>query len=298
MKFKARNVAICVGLFLFLLILQFPTRNFRGQVFEKIYRASRVQVSADDLGISLFGWPGLTLSNVDVSYAPMGINIAAKSAVFRVGLGRVWPPSPSYSGSIGDLQGGGDLWFRFVEGGGRIDVGIDGEAINAQLLSLYNFPPPVSGFLDIVGDLGITPQSLNQSTGKLEIKGKSIKLSPQNFQQFFRLPSTNIGNIAAKITINNGVAEINEFQLGDTKSDIQGKLTGNIKLGQVPEQSLLNLTLRVQLSQAFADNPASRDIKGFLSGYQVATNSYAMRWAATIGDMQVNMFSAIPQKVN
>ncbi|MCB0406360.1 MAG: hypothetical protein KDD51_16380, partial [Bdellovibrionales bacterium] len=98
--------------------------------------------------------------------------------------------------------------------------------------------------------------------------------------------------------INNGVAEIVEFQLGDGKSDLTIKLTGQLKLEPNFYRSHVKLRLDVMMSEAFANSQNARDLKGYLSTFVLSDGSYAMQWDKTIDQlMDMGSFGPLPQPI-
>ena len=157
MKFskpKASTVAICLALFIFFLILAFPFRNLKGYLFGQIYRNTGIYIIADDIYLSLWGWPGIGMTNVDVSL-PVGreeLDISCKSLVARVGLGSLFPPAPSISLSMSSLQKGGDLYVKVIKMKTSVSAVIDAEAVELSQLNIPGVNGPIVGKLDAEGD--------------------------------------------------------------------------------------------------------------------------------------------------
>ena len=56
---KLSTIFIGFGLFIFFLLLRFPYQNVRGWLFGLIYKNTGIYVLADEIYLSLFGWPGV-----------------------------------------------------------------------------------------------------------------------------------------------------------------------------------------------------------------------------------------------
>ncbi len=296
-KPSKQTIVICVFIFLFFLLLQFPFKNFRGQIFETVYKNTGVLISSDDIGLSFFGWPGIVLDNVYIDAQRSGIQISAQEAIVRVGLGRLWPPTPSYAGTLNGLESGGDLWFRYTGGTTLHDVELEGTNLGCDLFAFGKSSSPVNGKLNAEVDLAMDANNLAATSGYLDLTAQELEIAAQNFQQFFKLPQTKINDIKARIDVKNGIAVIKNFEFGSESSDLKGRISGEMQLGQSFPASHLKLRLDITLSPNFAADSRSIDLRSFLGGYRLAGESYAMQWNSSIAQMQNNLFSAIPQKV-
>ena len=114
----------------------------------------------------------------------------------------------------------------------------------------------------------------------------------------FPIPSMQVGNIKSKLGIKNGVLSIQNFQIGNSTADMQGALTGEIRLGKTWMASSMDVTLKFQLSAEYVKNPQAATLLSTLHTFQSEkTGRYGMRCNAKIEDI-VNKFAcAIPEKV-
>ncbi|MCA9242274.1 MAG: type II secretion system protein GspN [Planctomycetales bacterium] len=294
-----KTILICVALFFFFVLVQFPFKNFRGKIFEQIYRGSGILMTADDMGLSFFGWPGISFTNLNVDVQSAGFRIGAKEAVVRVGIGQLWPPALSYSGSLDEVSTGGDLWFRFVDGGNAYRIGAELTKFDGKAITFYQTPAPISGPISGDIDLGLNFKQPSESSGYVRLEGKNLVLQPQNYPPYFSISEpTKFGPGKIIINISNGVAEIVEFQFGDGKSDMTIKLTGQLKLEPNFYQSHLKLRLDIQMSDAFANSQNARDLKGYLSTFLLSNGSYAMQWDKTLAQLtDMGSFGPLPQPI-
>src|SRR5437899_1786864 len=53
---KISTIFICIGLFLFFLLICFPYQNLKGYIFGRIFKETGITVVADDIYPSFFGW--------------------------------------------------------------------------------------------------------------------------------------------------------------------------------------------------------------------------------------------------
>lgn len=294
---KLTSVLICTVLFLFFLLVLFPFQNLKGYLFSQIYQNTRILISAEEIYLSLFGWPGVGMKNVEVS-VPMGpgdLELSAKKVVCRVGIGSFWPPAPSVSLSLSGLKGGGDLWLKITRAGSVTKGSIEAEKVILEQLKFPSLPEPVHGTANISGDFSFDEAAFNKSSANLDIDVKKFRYPAQNLQGFV-LPEFNLATLFAQIRTRNGNIEISKSQLGEPKGDIQGRIAGELRLAQTLNQSFLNLGVYLQLSEKYRNDPNSATVTSFLSTFQRAPGDYGLKWAATLYDMQTNLFKALPQK--
>lgn len=300
MKFqrpKWSTVAICIGLFFFFVVILFPFQYLKGYLFTQIYQNSRILINAEEIYLSLFGWPGVGMKNVDVTI-PMGsgeLDLSAQKVIFRVGIGSLFPPAPSISLGLTGLKEGGDLWVKVTRAGAVVKGSIQAEKVVLKQLKFSDLPQPVEGTASIDGDFYFDETALNKSTIDMSVDMDGFKFPALNLQGML-FPAFNLGKVIAEIKTRNGNFEITKSQLGDLKGDFQGKLIGELRLAQMLSQCFLNLTLKIQLSEKYRNDPNNATITSFLGGYQMAPGDYALKWASTIGGMQSNLFNALPQK--
>src|SRR6185437_7851134 len=244
---KLSTILIAVGLFLAFLILQFPYQNLRGYIFGKIYKNSRIFITADDLSLTILGWPGLKLTNVNITI-PMAfgndLELASQKTVVRGGIGGLFPPYPIITLSMNKLKKGGDLWLKL----GQSSQFVRG-AVDAQDVSLEQFPVPgmsdaITGLVQADGDFVFNKVDLPKSSGEFNLKVTKFRVPPQNIQGIV-LPVLAIGDIKSKLQIRNGSVEITNCQLGTPTSDIRGTMSGDLRLGKDLMSSYLNLVLKL-----------------------------------------------------
>jgi type II secretion system protein N len=294
---KWSTIAICTGLFLFFLVILFPFQYLKGYLFTQIYQNSRILINAEEIYLSLFGWPGLGMKNVDVTI-PMGngdLDLAAKKVIFRVGLGSLFPPAPSISLGLTGLKGGGDLWVKVTRAGVVIKGSIEADKVVLSQLKFSDLPQPVQGTASIDGDFYFDETALNKSTLDMDVNIDGFHFPALNLQGVV-LPAWNLGKVIAEIKTRNGNFEIAKSQLGEGQGDFQGKILGELRLAPTLPECFLNLTLKIQLSEKYRNDPNNATITSFLGGFQMAPGDYALKWASTIGGMQSNLLNALPQK--
>jgi len=297
---KITTVLICFGLFLFFLILRFPFQNLRGFVFGKIYKETGIQVAAADLYLSIFGWPGVGMRNVDVSI-PVGrdeLDVSAEKLVARVGLGGLIPPRPSVSVNARGLKKGGDVWVKVTPGKTNTSASFDAEAVNLEQFAFAGPNQLIRGKLQGDGSFFFDASDLAKSSGNAEFSIEKLKTPAQNLQGIV-IPDVDFGTLKSKINIKNGVVEISSFQMGDAKSDIQGSIAGEVRLGKDIARSFLNITLKLQLSPQFMANPNSETIVSVLNSIDNSKpGTYAMKWSTSIEGITSNLWNALPKKVS
>ncbi len=293
---KLSTIGICVVLFLFFVVVLFPFQYLKGYIFNTIYQNSRILINAEEIYLSLFGWPGVGMKNVDVTI-PMGngeLDLAAKKVIVRLGLS-LSPLAPSVSLDLTGLKGGGDLWVKLAHSGQVTKGSIEASAVNLKQLKFSDLPQPVQGIANIDGDFYFDDAALIKSTLNMDIAIDGFNFPALNLQGML-FPAFPLGKVSAEIKTRDGKFEITNSQLGEPKGDFQGKLLGEFRLGQTIDDCFVNATLRLQLSEKYRNDPANATITSFLGGFQMAPGDYAMKWGATIGAMQTNLLNALPQK--
>lgn len=294
---KWSTVAICIGLFFFFFVVLFPFQNLKGYLFTQIYQNTRILINAEEIYLSFFGWPGIGMTNVDVTL-PTGtgeLDLSAKKMIMRVGIGSFFPPAPSVSLGISGLKEGGDLWVKVTRAGAVVKGSLEADKVVLKQLKFSDLPQPVEGVANIDSDFYFDETALNKSTLDMSVDIDGFFFPALNLQGML-FPAFKLGKVLAEIKTRNGNFEVTKSQLGDLKGDFQGKLIGELRLAQVLSQAFLNLTLKIQLSEKYRNDPNNATITSFLGGYQMAPGDYALKWASTIGAMQTNLFNALPQK--
>jgi type II secretion system protein N len=297
---KASTILAATGLFFFFLLLEFPYQNLRGYLFGQIYKNTHIFITADDLSLTLFGWPGLKLYKVNISI-PMGINdleLTSEKTVVRAGVGGLFPPYPTLSLSMQGLKKGGYLYVKLGQNSGFIKGMIESNDLALEQLPMAGLSEPLVGRLQADGNLVYDRSDLQKSQGELDLNLTKFRVPAQNLQGIVLAPM-DIGTVKSKIIVKNGTLDLTNFQIGTPTSDIRGSLSGEVRLGKDVMASHINVVLKLQLSDKFRQNPQSATLVSLLQSYQNNTpGDYAMKWNATVNDMSSNLVMAIPQKAN
>lgn len=299
-KPKPMTILICFVIFVFFVFMTFPFQNLRGFIFGRIYQTTKILIVAEDLYPTVFGWPGLGIRNVNVTL-PVGnseMDLASEKLIFRVGLGGLIPPVPAVIMSMKGLKKGGDLYMKFSQTRTRTSGTVQADDVELKQLAFSGLSEPIPGKLNLDTDFTVDTSDLSKSVGTAKLDVFKLKVPPQNLQGFL-LPPLNVGEIKGRLTMKNGIAEIGSFQFGSKDSDIKGSISGDMRLGQTLMASFLNLTLKIQLSDSYRQNPQAATFVSLLESYKTSATGgeYAMKWSATLQDMTTNIVAAIPQKV-
>src|SRR4051812_23137951 len=104
------------------------------------------------------------------------------------------------------------------------------------------------------------------------------------------LPALSWDEVTAKLAMRNGNLEIVESRLGTPKADLQGNLTGYVRLGRDWPSSSVNLTMTLRVSEAYRNAPTSSTLMALLNTYKSAKNpgEYAMKWSGTVQAVTMN----------
>ena len=296
---KLSTIFICIGLFFFFLLFRFPYQNVRGWLFGTIYKSTGVYVIADEIYLSIFGWPGLGMKKVDAT-VPLGtseIDISSQKMIFRVGLAGIFPPVPSVSISASGLKKGGDLFVKASQGKAYTSAKIEAEAVALEQF-FANTAEAVTGQLMADGAFTYDAKDLAKSSGYLDFSIERLRTPAQNFQGIV-FPAISFGNLKAKVAVKNGTVDVLNFQFGDSNSDLQGSIAGEVKLGQDIYASTLNITLKITPSPKFRENSQAQTIISILNSIDDSKpTTYAMKWSTSIQGIVTNLWNALPKKIS
>lgn len=278
---QLKTILLCIGLFIFFLILRFPYQNFRGYLFGQIFNATRILIVADDIYPSLLGWPGVGIRHVDITL-PVGdseLDLSSEKVLAKIGLGGLFPPVPAFSLSILDLKKGGDLYLKFSQSGKQMNASVEADDVELEQLKFSSLAQSFVGKLNTDTDLSIDTDDLSKANGKISLDIEKLKLPMFNMSSYgFVIPSIKVGSVKSKIKIQNGVAEFSDFKIGGKDSDIQGSINGEIRLGRDILSSSSNLVVRLQLSDALQKNPQAETLVSFLKVFRnEKTGAYAIK---------------------
>ncbi len=304
------TILICVGLFFFFLVVRFPFQNLRGFIFTKIYKQTGVLIVSEDMYLTLFGWPGVGLRNVTATLPPQilgdELEIAAHKITIRVGVGSLLPPSLSYSIYVGGMKKGGDLFIKLsrLEMKGQQLVSLssyfDADGVHLEQLGFGSGPSDtLTGVATGDGSFTIDFTDLSKTSGSLRLSIEKLRSPGANLQGIV-IPPIRFGTLQAKLGGKAGSMEISKLEWGGGESDMQGSLTGDLRLGRDIYQSFLNLTaLKLKMTDKFRDDPNSATIVSTLNSVDNRTpGTYALKWTQGIDKIAQNFLYALPEKLN
>lgn len=280
---KTSTILIISSLFVALLIIRFPFQNLKGSIFGKIYKATGIYIIADDIYPSFFGWPGIGMKNVSIT-APVGdseLNLECQKLTARAGVAGLFPPAPALSLFLKGLKQGGNLYVRYSPNKQGLRATIEANQLNLAQLSSSTTNPIATGLMTLDGDISVNHANVSLTTGEASLQFQDLVLGAQNLRGIV-LAEMTLGQVKAEISAKNAVATISSFQIGDSKSDLQGTLTGEIKLDSSWDNSMLNFALKVKLSPSYTANPDSATITSFLNTFKIAEGEYSIRLNATV----------------
>ncbi|MFM8270671.1 MAG: hypothetical protein ACKN9V_10830, partial [Pseudomonadota bacterium] len=157
----------------------------------------------------------------------------------------------------------------------------------------------VEGLLSSDVTLKYNDALFSDTTGSVVFKGSGIKtpailVNNPMLGPPFQIPELDAGDLDVKMKFSDGAMTISSFKLGNQKTDLSGGITGDAKLGLTPEQTQINLTLRLVFSQKILTNPEYKTFLDFLGAYRTASSGeYAMTWNASIAEI-LNLTKALP----
>lgn len=303
---KAKTIFICFGLFLVFLLLRFPFSNLKGYVFSQIHQNTGISVVfAEDMYLSLLGWPGIGLKNVEIiipeQVMGMEMDMSAKKVVARVGIGSILPPSLSYSVAIDGLKKGGDVYVKLS----RLKMAKNGALTSANVyfdadkLDLSQVPlggQSLTGKLSGEVNLSMEMTDLSKTQGNLTLNIDKFS-TPGASPQGFVIPPIKMGDLKSKVQVKGGTVELNNFQFGGAGSDLQGALGGEVRLGPNFFQSALNITMRVKVAESFAKNQDAATLITILDNFdkRAPGKEYNLRWNKSIAQISQNFLDHPPE---
>ncbi|MBI1861030.1 MAG: type II secretion system protein GspN [Deltaproteobacteria bacterium] len=282
-KPKASTILMGIGIFFVFLMIRFPLQNLKGMIFGQIYKASGIYIIADDIYPSIFGWPGIGMRNVSIT-APFGsteVDLECRKLIARAGIAGLFPPTPSFSLYMKELKKGGDLYVRFSQSKTGMKAAIEASQLNLVQLSPSGPNPFATGTVDLDSDISLNTSNPSLTTGEATITFKDLTLGAQNLQGIV-LSEMKLGNVKGETNIKGGVASIATFVIGDAKSDLQGNLSGDVRLDPEWNRSVLNLALKLHLSDSYIKNPDSATVTSFLNTFKVSEGNYSIKLNASI----------------
>lgn len=306
-KPKLKTVLICLGLFFFFLVIRFPFSNLKGYIFGKINKDSGITIMAEDLYLTLLGWPGVAMKNVEVIIPPQvagsEVDISAKKMTARAGFG-LFPPAMTYSAAIDGLKKGGDLYLKLT-GAKFGPQGFNSGNIYYQTddVDLSQFPLAgmlYSGKATGYGTLFIDNNDLSKTSGSIQLDVDKFVFPAADFGGF-TIPQIKLGDLKAKLNAKGGVVELQTFTFGGADADISGAFGGEIRLGQNIFQSSINITMKINFSDSFAASTetANQTFITILNNYDKRNpgKSYNLRWQKTIMQIVQNFFENPPEAI-
>lgn len=301
-KPKKSTILLCLVVFLVGLIVFFPLQNLKGAIFEKIYQSTGILIVAEEIQPLLLGWPGIQINNVNVTL-PVGqedVELAGKSLSVRGRLNSSLIPSASLF--FKELKGGGDLFLQLGQRGTIVALAVSSDAFNLGQIKLPGLGQSVQGLLNSDVSLKYNDALFSDTKGSIEFKGSGIKtpailVNNPMLGPPFQIPELEAGDLDVKVKFSDGAMTISSFKLGNPKTDLSGSITGDAKLGMTPEQTQINLTLRLVFSPKILANPEYTTFLDFLGAYRTATaGEFAMNWSASIAEI-LNLTKALPTPV-
>ncbi len=307
---RSTTIFICLGLFFFFVLIGFPFQNLRGFIFNKIYKQTGVLIVSEDMYLTLLGWPGIGLRNVTATLPPQilgeELDISAQKITLRVGIGGLIPPSLSYSVSVKGMKKGGDLYLKLSQLQSRgqqlssCSVSFEADGVHLDQLGLGSSPSDLlSGVVTGDGYVSLDLTDLSKTNGTVRLTIDKLRSPGANLQGIV-IPPIRFGNLQAKLFAKNGNVDIGGLQWGGKESDMDGSLTGDLRLGKGLFQSYLNLTaLRLKMTDQFRDDPNSATIVSTLNSVDNRTpGTYALKWTQGIDKIAENFLYSLPEKLD
>ncbi len=290
-------------LFLALLLLilwQFPYANLKDGLFKKIYEKTQVRMEAEDMNLSLLGWPGFRLSHCEVE-VPLGtqvVTLNSDNLLLKLVPGKWFRPSLAVSLWMGPLKKGGTLKAKVALWGDPRRISLSAYDLSPALFLPPPFDQSVQAALRLSGwaDLGLG--NAGDTRGKFQVEADTVRIGAQTISGF-AIPPLWLGKFSAQGFASEGVLRLAPSVLGDKTSDLRGILEGQMQIGQQWAQSQLHLLLRFSLSPEFEKKLPG--IRSLLEGFREVKKTsyeYACEWDLRLLEAMQNPILWIPHRVS
>lgn len=201
------------------------------------------------------GFFSLRASDVQVSKKAVGEEVPESLMVESVSVGpSLFPLGMSVKGK---LLGGSVVAHVIGMGGSRLKVDVDGLDLSSGNLKTFSGVDS-AGTLDAHVDVSGL-QDLSQATGSVRIEGKGLTINggtaTLTIPQFgpdptpLDLPKIVIGDITGVVSIEKGVATVDEFK--SKSNDLEVAISGSAKLAKRLDYSEPNLEIRLKPDPEF-----------------------------------------------
>ncbi len=200
---------------------------------------------------------------------------------------------PLLQGKIGGHfaleEGTGVIAGDFMMSSDEIDAAIQIENLNLGRMGILPFAAGIEGTADLKGTIDLTgslaqPSSLN---GRINLTLAKAVIDSQKFMGF-DIPRTAMNDGVIDVAIGAGKATITAFRLGKPggTDDLNGALTGEIKLGRTIESSDANLLLRFGFSDRYRAEKTISMLDSLLGMFKQPDGSFSMRLTGPLAGMQ------------
>lgn len=276
-------------LFAFLL---FPFQDLGHLVSTQVARLTQNQVylKFDNLNLSMFPAPGVSLSNVKVQTQQLPAITASHLKLYPNILGLL-ALKPGFSAKASDIFGG-DVSLS-LRGGGKATSGAMRQNISLdshnlllkKLAEILQLSMNLDGYVSIDTSLDIDPSFSEQPSAVLELTGNRISISsavvPTQFGPL-NLPDTKLQELLIKATLGNGDLEIEKVQIGSKQDELFAQVRGQMKIQMrtvgnqvsvVP--GAFDLVVQIVAKESFQSKAGV--FLSFLDSYKKGNNEYIFR---------------------
>ncbi len=188
------------------------------------------------------------------------------------------------------LQGKVGATFRLEEGSGVIagdlykkgddveaSIAIDG--VNLGKMGILPFAAGVDGTADIRGTIEIAgnPAQVSSLAGKIDLAIAKLTIDGQKIAGF-DIPRTSISDGIVNIGIGGGKATITTLRLGKPggTDDLNGTVTGDIKLNRSLDASELNLKAKFGFSERYRQEKTISLVDSLMGGFKAPDGNFSM----------------------
>jgi type II secretion system protein N len=287
-RFYKLKALATLGIALLLFIFLFPNTDLSDMVSAQVAKATGIYVQMNDLSFDLLPSPGLGAK--DVSIEPPRVpplKVGGAHAAFMVtklitaklgataNLEKIFRGDVGLSFAQGDKAKSGERFAELDLHADRLSL----DDVSDYLKSAGLLGVKLQGNLKVDSNMKVDPGFADQPNGTssleiagLSVPGQSIMVDFNGVPVPQQIPTLDIGRVSLKtLRMNDGTLEIQDLNLGDTKSEISGKIRGSMGLrfrknpvGVQPEISNVDLAMDITVDKDFLDRNQKTVIGGFL----------------------------------
>lgn len=259
------------------------------------------------------------LGTINQQLTPMGIQVSADEGHIQLGLGIKYEMSgvrltksvsqkslrlsrmevtPTFLPLLQGKLGGG---FRLEdEGSGSVsgtvltksedfEAKVDIENLDLGKMGILPFAAGIEGTSNVKGaiELAGNMSSLSSLSGKVDLNLAKLVIDSQKVMGF-EVPRTAVGDGVISLSIGSGKVTFTTFRLGKPggADDLNGILSGEIKLNKVVDNSDANLKLKFGFADRYKQEKTISLLDSLLGQFKLPDGTFSMRFMGPLYGLQ------------